>query len=186
MDCASLLVWPGFSETVVVVIKPPKGLNLTGNPVLFGFLEIANADESYHVTYLGLAAALKGTHVDNTDTFFGVQIPAIFHLNSNVVNTTHNFTFQGTDFPSIMSRLDFGTPLFRFDLVQPVTTSLSSRDGVHVFERWAYTFPRDKKPNTLVKFAKRTKIANFGAYRILLRALKGTGDLTREEDSRAG
>ncbi|KAM5533180.1 hypothetical protein V8D89_013136, partial [Ganoderma adspersum] len=104
-------------------------------------LEIANDQESYHVTYLGLAAALKDTHVvDNTDTFFGVQIPAIFDANSNVVNTTQNFTFQGTDFPSIMSRLNFGTPLLRFDLVQPdikLTTSLSRREeGMAMYGHW--------------------------------------------------
>ena len=150
-----LTIWPGLSETVVVVIKPPKGLNSTDNPVFSGFLEIANDQESYHVTYLGLAAALKDTHVvDNTDTFFGVKIPAIFDANSNVVNTTKNFTFQGTDFPSVVSRLNFGTPLLRFDLVQPdikLTTSLSKRDDVHVFERWDWTFPWDKKPNTFAK-----------------------------------
>ncbi|KAI1795577.1 subtilisin-like protease [Ganoderma leucocontextum] len=217
---SSLTIWPGLSETVVVVIKPPKGLNSTDNPVFSGFLEVANTEESYHVTYLGLAAALKDTHVvDNSDTFFGVKIPAIFDSNSNVVNTTQNFTFQGTDFPSVVSRLNFGTPLIRFDLVKPdikLTTSLSRRDeGVHVFERWDYSFPWDSKPNTFAtvqtvgplfsatyqprnsnlndgtgfneialpkaQFTNGTTIPN-GPYRILLRALKVTGDPTQEKD----
>ncbi|PIL35992.1 hypothetical protein GSI_01652 [Ganoderma sinense ZZ0214-1] len=192
----SLIVWPGISETVVVVIKPPKGLNSTDNSVFSGFLEIVNADES-HVTYLGLAAALKDTHVvDNTDIFFGVQIPAIFDANSNVVNTTKNFTFQGTDFPSIVSRLNFDTPLLRrFDLVKPdikLTTSLSRRDGVHVFERWNYTFPatyqtRGSNQNagtdfneialsSQLQFANGTAIANGSYCTVRLRALNVTGD----------
>ena len=151
---SELTVWPGTSETVFVIIKPPKGLNSADNPVFSGFLEIANAQESYHVTYLGLASALKDTHVvDNTDAFFGVKIPAIFDSNNNVVNATKNFTFQGNDFPSVVSRLNFGTPLLRFDLVESnikLTTSLSRRDDVHVFERQDYSFPWDK-PNTFAK-----------------------------------
>ncbi len=103
--------------------------------------------ESYHVPHLGLAAAFKNTPVvDNLDMFFGVKIPGIFDPNSNVgVNATQNFMFQGNDFMSVVSRLNFGTPLPRFDLAQPdikLSTSLSKRDGVHVLERRDGVFAR--------------------------------------------
>ncbi|KAI1795562.1 peptidase S8/S53 domain-containing protein [Ganoderma leucocontextum] len=198
----------------------PAGTALTFQQVGLVHRREHGGPESYHVTYLGLVAALKDTHVvDNSDTFFGVKIPAIFDSNSNAVNTTQNFTFQGTDFPSVVSRLNFGTPLIRFDLVKPdikLTTSLSRRDeGVHVFERWDYSFPWDSKPNTFAtvqtvgplfaatyqprnsnqndgtgfneialqqpQFTNGTTIPN-GPYRILLRALKVTGDPTQEKD----
>ena len=145
---ASFTVRPGQSQQVTVQITPPSGLNASDFPVFSGFLEIANAQESFQVTYLGLGAALKNAQVvDNTDTFFGEKIPAIVDANGNFITGPQNFTFNSTDFPSVVMRLNFGTAKLRFDLVDPnikLATTLSKRSedvGKHVFERSTFSFP---------------------------------------------
>ncbi|KAI0779500.1 subtilisin-like protease [Fomes fomentarius] len=225
----SFTVQPGRTQVVVVSITPPKGLDAKQLPVFSGFLEIANADESYHVTYLGAAAALKDVSVvDNTDTFFGVDLPALVDGTGNFFTDPTNFTFVSSDFPQLVSRLNFGTAKVRFDLVDPsikITTTLNKRDNEaalhveaeapHVFKRELFSFPHGPKGGSFAQvktlgalfeadyqprnsevddgtgfnlltfstpsFANGTAIPN-GSYRILLRALKVTGDPTKEED----
>ncbi|EJF57652.1 subtilisin-like protease [Dichomitus squalens LYAD-421 SS1] len=218
----SFTVHPGQSQRVTVLITPPTGLNASDFPVFSGFLEISNAQESYHVTYLGLAAALKNAQViDNTDSFFGAKIPAIADASGNFITGPQNFTFNSTDFPSLVARLNFGTPKLRFDLVDPnikISTTLNRREEdaeTHVFERSLFSFPwgpgsgsfasvktlgslyegdflpRNSDVNdgtgfnelsfTTPTFANGTTIPD-GSYRILLRALKVTGDPTKEGD----
>ena len=122
-------VRPGQTQLVTVQIKPPTGLDATVLPVFSGFIQVESATETFHVTYLGLAAALKNAQVvDNTDTFFGEKIPAIVDANGNFITGPQNFTFNSTDFPSVVMRLNFGTAKLRFDLVDPnikLATTLS-------------------------------------------------------------
>ncbi|KAI0744031.1 subtilisin-like protease [Daedaleopsis nitida] len=221
----SFTVAPGHSQLVSVLIAPPRGLPAAQMPVFSGFLEVANAEESYHVTYLGAAGALKDVSVvDNTDVFFGTKLPTLVNATGGFFDGPANFTFANGDFPSLITRLNFGTAKMRFDLVDPnlkIATTLSTReaeaeaDERHVFERSLFSFPwpwptsgtfakvktlgalfeADFQPrNTEVddvtgfnelsisnKFANGTAIPN-GSYRILLRALKVTGDPTKEED----
>ncbi|KAI0745166.1 subtilisin-like protease [Earliella scabrosa] len=226
----SFTVLPGRTQTVTVVITPPKGLDAKQLPVFSGFLEIANGAESYHVTYLGAAAALKDVAVvDNTDIFFGVNLPALVDGQGFFFTDPTNFTFVGDDFPQLVSRLNFGTAKFRVDLVDPaikLATTLNTREaeaeaeGTHVFERSIFgfpifSFPHGPKGGSFAKvktlgalfeadfqprnsetddgtgfnllsfatpsFANGTAIPN-GAYRLLLRALKVTGNPTKEED----
>lgn len=225
----SFTVQPGRTQVVTVFIAPPEGLDAKQLPVFSGFLEIANADESYHVTYLGAAAALKDVSVvDNTDTFFGVDLPALVDGTGNFFTDPTNFTFVSSDFPQLVSRLNFGTAKVRFDLVDPsikITTTLNKRDNEaalhveaeepYVFKRQLFSFPHGPKGGSFAQvktlgalfeadyqprnsevddgtgfnlltfstpsFANGTTIPN-GSYRILLRALKVTGNPTKEED----
>ena len=238
-------VSPGFSQTVSVSITPPSGIDPALFPVFSGFLELANGDERYQVSYLGMGASLKDmTVIDDTDFFFGVPIPALVDAEGNLLDGPANFTFVDNDFPSVVMRLNFGTPVLRFDLVDsnihftPTISARAEQEDSHVFVRSTFTFPFGPSSGTFAKvktvgtlfeadwqprnsdvdvrspfslglcypiyntdstintqdgtgfneltfptptFANGTTIPN-GSYRILLRALKVTGDVKKEED----
>ncbi|KAH9929600.1 subtilisin-like protease [Epithele typhae] len=209
---STITVLPGSSKTVFF-------------PVFSGFIELASpTGESYQVTYLGLAASLKDMPVvDDTDFFFGVPLPSLVDATGNLSDEPSNFTFVGDDFPSIVMRLNFGTPVFRLDLVDAniqLSTTIPTRDvedeASHVLSRATFSFPfggpkggsfaKVKTLGSLFEadflprnsdlndgtgfnelsfptptFANGTTIPN-GSYRFLLRVLKVTGDITREED----
>ncbi|TFK92708.1 subtilisin-like protease [Polyporus arcularius HHB13444] len=219
----SFTVNPGQTQTVTVSITPPKGLDAKTFPVFSGFIELANGNERFQVTYLGLANSLKNMPVvDNTNVFFGVNLPTMVDPEGNFFSTPENFTFVDDDFPSVLLRLNFGTSTLRFDLVDSnikLNTTLNTREveetETHVFERSVFSFPHNPGQGTFAKvkilgtlfeadfqprnsdqddgtgfnelsiptpqFANGTTIPN-GSYRILLRALKVTGDPTKEED----
>ncbi|OBZ70623.1 Minor extracellular protease vpr [Grifola frondosa] len=149
---SSFTVYPGQIHEITAHISPPSGFDSSTLPVFSGFIEIANANESYQVTYLGVAGSLKNVQVvDNTDQFFGVKIPAIIDSAGNYQNGTANYTFVENDFPSLLFRLAFGTPKLRFDLVDPnieIQTTLNRRDVDHVLERRLFNFPRAERPGT--------------------------------------
>ncbi|KAI8993986.1 subtilisin-like protease [Trametes punicea] len=203
----SFTIHPGQTQEITAHISPPTGLDPTTFPVFSGFIEIANAQESYQVSYLGLAGSLKDVQVvDDTDVFFGVNLPVLTDGAGNFLTNATNFTFVGDDFPTVLMRLTFGTPKLLFDLVEPdirLNTTLNKRtdsdapSGTFAQVRTLGSlFEADFQPrnsdeddgtgfNTLSiatpEFANGTTIPN-GSYRILLRALKVTGDPTKEED----
>ncbi|EDR11679.1 pyrolysin [Laccaria bicolor S238N-H82] len=208
---------PGSSQIVAAIFSPPKGLNAATYPLYSGFIEIAAPSENLHVTYIGLAASLKDKQVvDNSDIFFGEKIPALIDSKGDVQKSPTNYTFVGTDVPTLLWRLTFGTPSFRADLVDPnikIATTLSSRGlfGSLPF----FTFPHPQKGGSFAQvkvvgtlaelnyiprnsenpsdngyssfalnsptFANGTAIPS-GSYRVLIRALRVTGNPAREED----
>ncbi|KAL4251464.1 Alkaline protease 1 [Abortiporus biennis] len=145
-------VRPGQIQELTAHFSQPKGIDSSLLPIISGFIQITNTDnttsESFHITYLGVASALKNVQVvDNTDTFFGVDLPAL-----GAPDGPSNFTFVNGDNPFLLSRLDFGTPEFRLDLVDPdinITTTIPRSatkrsilaNDKHVFERETFTFP---------------------------------------------
>ncbi|KAF9467399.1 pyrolysin [Collybia nuda] len=121
---------PGQSQTITASFVLPK-VEVSAYPIFSGFIQVSSGTEKLHVSYLGLAASLKNKHIiDNTDTFFGVQLPAVLDSTGNVQTSPVNYTFAGNDFPTLLFRLVFGTPALRVDLVdvnfQP-EASLASR-----------------------------------------------------------
>ena len=112
----------GSADTGIIAARatlvPPAGLAPASLPVFSGFIQVANPTESLHVTYLGLAASLKNAQVvDSSDIFFGVPLPIIVDGDGDFVTADRNFSFVGADVPTILTRLDFGTRIFRADLV---------------------------------------------------------------------
>ena len=88
-----------------VSISPPKGLDSSTYPVFSGFITISNGAESYHVTYLGIAASLRDKQVlDTTDEFFGVDLPALLDSQGNIQDGPVNYTFVGDDVPTLLTR----------------------------------------------------------------------------------
>lgn len=149
-------VRPGQTQTVSVKITPPAGVDPTILPVFSGFIQVANPTESFHVTYLGLAASLKNTPVvDTTTTFFGVPIPIIVDGAGNFVTEDRDFTFVGADVPTILTRLDFGTRIFRADLVDKnlkLQTTLNQRGLFSFPQRPGGSFARVKTIGPLFEF----------------------------------
>ncbi|KAI9067297.1 subtilisin-like protease [Trametes sanguinea] len=202
----SFTVHPGQTQEITAHISPPTGLDPTTFPVFSGFIGISNAEESYQVSYLGSVGSLKDVQVvDDTDVFFGVNLPVLTDSAGNFLLNATNFTFVGDDFPTVLMRFTFGTPKLLFDLVEPdirLKTTLNKRGDDSHSGTFAQVptlgslFEADFQPrnsdvddgtgfNTLAisapEFANGTTIPN-GSYRILLRALKVTGDPTKEED----
>lgn len=129
----SVTVKAGQTVEITAKITPPTGLDPAQLPVFSGFFQVSNANESYHVTYLGLAASLKNTQVvDTSNTFFGVNLPVITNPQGSFITQPTNFTFVGQDFPELLMRLDFGTPKLLLDLVDAdadIQTTLNQPNG---------------------------------------------------------
>ncbi|KAI0049847.1 pyrolysin [Auriscalpium vulgare] len=221
LSMTKLVLLPGLSWPVSVQITPPTTGDPTTFPVFSGFIKIQSETEITHVTYLGLKGSLKDVQVvDNTDVTFGFNLPAIINGAGDQQTDGVNYTFLGFNTPLSVYRMAFGTPLLRYDLVEPDITlvpSLNPRgleERASVLDRRFFSFPHGK-PNTFAQvaivgsllevdyiprsavrplltdhytvinfskqFANGTSIPN-GNYRLLLRALRVTGDIAQEED----
>ncbi len=124
----SVLIQPFQTASVTANISPPTGIDPSTFPVFSGFIQIESATETLHVTYLGVANALKNKQVtDNTSELFGVPLPALLDSNGNVQNGTVNYTFVGTDFPTLLNRSEITCrgPLTFFLTVTDFADSLS-------------------------------------------------------------
>ncbi|KAI0043794.1 pyrolysin [Auriscalpium vulgare] len=148
LSTANFTLGPGDTQTVNAKITPPAGVDASTFPVFSGFIRVQTATETTHVSYLGLAAALKDARVvDNTNTTLGFALPTLIDSTGNPQTAPTNYTFNGTDFPVGVLRLAFGTQLLRFDLVEPdVTVSSSSavrRDSDTASGRNVFSFPHD-------------------------------------------
>lgn len=152
-----------------VSISPPKGLDSSTYPVFSGFITISNGAESYHVTYLGIAASLRDKQVlDTTDEFFGVDLPALLDSQGNIQDGPVNYTFVGDDVPTLLTRYGlrlysprkkflfffpvltskifvsfvFGTPLFEIDLVSAEAETASEAKSLGSLAAFQY-IPRN-------------------------------------------
>lgn len=111
----SVLIQPFQTASVTATITPPTGIDPSTFPVFSGFIQIESPTETLHVTYLGVANALKNKQVtDNTSELFGVPLPALLDSNGNVQNGTVNYTFVGADFPTVLSRSEITRQEFEF------------------------------------------------------------------------
>ncbi|EIN11775.1 subtilisin-like protease [Punctularia strigosozonata HHB-11173 SS5] len=206
---SSFTVRPGQTQKLTAHFTAPKGVDATTFPVFSGWIQLTSADEQLQVAYMGLAASLKDKQiVDNTDEFFGLQLPAILDTAGDVQVAPTNYTFNGTDAPTLLFRLAFGTPLILVDLVPSnakISTTLNRREELDLLPRKSSSsiktlgnvFEFDYSPRnsdasdaadngwseiTLTNtFANGTTIPN-GSYKLLFRALKVTGSPKNEAD----
>ncbi|KAJ7187896.1 subtilisin-like protease [Mycena filopes] len=193
------------SHEVVATITPPKGVDASTFPVYSGFIHVTSGAETLHATYLGVAAALKDKQVlDDTDTIFGVPLPMLPRLCRESPAGPLNYTFNGTDAPTLLWRQAFGTPLLRVDLVAAdIAFNATHKRAVSFVKHQGGTFSKvpivgalqeidyfsrndegDLLDNTVVlttTFANGTAIP-AGTYKVLLRSLRVTGDPTNEAD----
>ncbi|KAF7317797.1 Minor extracellular protease vpr [Mycena kentingensis (nom. inval.)] len=187
---------PGASHEVVAKISPPTGLDAKTYPVYSGFIHVQSGSEDVHATYLGLAASLKDKEIiDTTDIFFGAPTPL----------TTH---WLAPTYLSSSGANSSGTTTLRLDLV-PADTKIQptlNPRGVAPFasSKKGGSFAKVPIVGTIVEqnylsrndeseesssytwqltdtFANGAAIPT-GAYKVLLRALRVTGDHTNEND----
>ncbi|KAL0952205.1 hypothetical protein HGRIS_008814 [Hohenbuehelia grisea] len=208
-----LTVSPGSSRRVSVIFRAPSGIDKMRLPVYSGFIKVASKTETLQVTYLGVAGDLKKQSVlDNTDGYFGVKLPVGIDAGATPISSesVSNFSMSGSDVPTFLYRLAFGTPLVRFDLVDKnikFKPTIAKRDWLSWLWPWeddvtdvptigplqelSYV-PRNSHLTTRQdngyngfpfdgKFANFTRVEN-GEYRVLLRALKVTGNPKRAND----
>jgi Fn3-like domain len=101
---STFTLFPGQSKTITARFNLPNG-DASTFPVFSGFIQITSGTERLHVTYIGLAASLKDKQVvDNTNTFFGVPIPAILDPSGNIQAGPRNYTFANSDVPTVLFR----------------------------------------------------------------------------------
>ena len=92
---------PGQTQEITVYITPPTGVDPSILPVLSGFVQVESPTKTFHVTYLGVAAALKNAQVvDTTDTFFGVNIPVITDPAGGLESIIFDLTISIQDDPA--------------------------------------------------------------------------------------
>ncbi|KAL0959397.1 hypothetical protein HGRIS_014646 [Hohenbuehelia grisea] len=149
---------------------------------------------------------------ETTDAFLGIKLPAMRGADEKPVDaaTPKTYSLQKDDHPSIVYRLLFGSPLVRFDLcakdiaLKPTIQSRAPAaasggadpTGVPTLgllseltnrPRNSEQAKSEKSTNAIARFefdgafANLTAIPN-GEYRILMRALKVTGDPSKAED----
>ncbi|KAG8953400.1 hypothetical protein FRC04_002242 [Tulasnella sp. 424] len=191
-----LSVQSGKSASVAVIFHPPKGVDQTKLPVYSGFLNVASAEDSVHVAYMGVVGAMRGMKIwDRTTDYFPVAGPFIIDPAGNVQNKPVTYKWRNsTDYPAVVSRRLAGSPLVQIDLVNPdlrltdpapkvpIVGSLQKNtyvgrntngslenNGISVFGLQTPTFSNG------------TTIPN-GKYKILLRALRIKGDPTKKFD----
>ena len=151
----SFTVAPGQTQGLTAHFTAPTGLDPSVLPIFSGFIDITSPNETFHISYVGLAASLKNAQVvDNSDFFFGVNLPVLGASDGSFILDPRNFTFVGDDFPILVLRLDFGTPKLRIDLVDSDISfqpTLNQRDVSPVLERSFFKFQSDAKEGSFAQ-----------------------------------
>ncbi|KAG9123557.1 hypothetical protein FRC07_014769 [Ceratobasidium sp. 392] len=202
---SSVTVAAGQSLPVKIEIKAPAGADPKQFPIFSGFIEAKGSDGTLlRTTYLGVAASLKDMPVIAT-----APAPSLKNQKSQAVSENATFTLSGADFPSIVYSLTSGTPLLLVDLVNLLPAAAIDPRRLYRFARKPITVKRANPEDTFAglevvgrvfrreyltrnkqffsmghsvqQFTNGTAIPD-GNYKILLRALKITGDAAKEED----
>ncbi|KAG5637208.1 hypothetical protein DXG03_004538, partial [Asterophora parasitica] len=212
LSTTSFTLLPGLSLPIVAKFTLPKGDASTFPVYSGFIEVSSGPTDNLHVTYLGLGASLKDKQVlDNTDQLVGVPLPIVLNSTLQAQVNPTNYTFKGQDVPIVLFRLVFGTPQFRIDLVDSNIQIAGTIRPRGLLSHPSYTFPRPNQGGSFSKvkvvgplfeldyiprnaldngfsiipvsttFANGTRIPN-GSYRVLVRALRVTGDATKEED----
>ncbi|KAL0956650.1 hypothetical protein HGRIS_002782 [Hohenbuehelia grisea] len=150
LSSSSFTLRPGQTQTITARFTPPAKADATTFPVFSGFIQIASGSDVTHVSYVGLKGTLKDKQVvDTSDEFFGVATPAIIDAGGNIQEGAHNYSFLVQDFPTLIFRLAFGSPLVRADLVDQNITfvpTIQSR-AINPLSP-SFTFPHPNKGGT--------------------------------------
>ncbi|KAJ7130843.1 subtilisin-like protease [Mycena crocata] len=203
---------PGQSQQIVAIIKPPTADTSTFPVYSGFIHVTSAAESVHATYLGLAASLKNKEVIDNTDFIFGVNLPLLLDSVGDIQEGPVNYTFVGDDAPTVLWRQVFGTPILRLDLVSPdiqLTPTLNTRASQHDH---SFSFTRPNKGGTFAKvaivgpilevdylgrndegdlvdntvflantFANGTVIPN-GSYRILLRALRVTGNPTNEAD----
>ncbi|KIO19556.1 hypothetical protein M407DRAFT_16103 [Tulasnella calospora MUT 4182] len=149
---SSIQVPPGLKIPIIVSIKPPTGLDPKSFPVYSGFIRIASDMDDMKVSYLGVAASLKDMKVIDGGS-----------------------SFFGVQTPALLDKdgnIQEG----------PANYTLQGEDfPVLLYRLTAGTAALHFDLLNPANFVNGTVIPN-GSYKLLLRALKITGNPKKNED----
>lgn len=108
----------GRSQRVKVTFSQPQGLNAAQFPIYSGFIQIAGGAQTVQVPYLGVAAAMKNLPIlDTSNQYLALTTPTILDAAGSAQQGTRAYSFNGTDFPTVLYRFVGGTPRVYIDLV---------------------------------------------------------------------
>jgi subtilisin family serine protease len=204
---STLTIPAGQALPVAVTFKPPTGLNPANFSVYSGYIKATGTDNTtLQSIYLGVAANLKEMKIiDHTDTLLGFKLPALVDYYGNPVPDSGSATFSmnDTDVPFLFYRLVGGTRLYRLDLIDAQTNDTHRSVEIEQQSHPTSPFPtlgllykaeyatRDQGSNPgdlsgvqvfpAYRFANGSAIPN-GRYKILMQALKITGNLKERAD----
>jgi hypothetical protein len=135
----------GRSTQIRVVFSQPGGLNAAQFPIYSGFIQIAGGAQTVQVPYLGVAAAMKNLPiVDSSTQYLPFVTPTVLDAAGSVQQGTRAYSFNGTDFPTVLYRFVGGTPRVYIDLVdQNANLGFTPQ---YVSKRWLFTLPHGDRP----------------------------------------
>jgi len=109
---------PGMTQNAVATFTAPTGLDKAQFPVYSGFIDVTSGSESYHVSYVGLAASLKDKQVlDSTPYYFDFKLPAVLDTTGEPQVNPTNYTFANGDNPTLLWRcVSYLFPLTQTDI----------------------------------------------------------------------
>ncbi|TFK18825.1 subtilisin-like protein [Coprinopsis marcescibilis] len=175
----------GCTREVVVSVKPPAGVVASRFSVYSGFIHISSPGENHRVTYLGLAAFLKDKRVlDDYDEWSKKRCPLLWlpppERFKPDQQTTHLSMVTSRFSSSVYIPLKDQTRLLFISWGRWNTRGVYLCDTQHcVFKDMYdsyYTFSVNGP------FFSNGTVIPAGLYRILLRALRVTGNPERQED----
>ncbi|KAJ8079357.1 hypothetical protein PM082_021861 [Marasmius tenuissimus] len=198
---------PNESKIITAEFTPPSGLDSKTLPVYSGFLQVGDdVDDGtglLHVSYMGVVGSLYDQPVlDVTDEYQkGFILPAIVtgeqEGNGYTVQAqAQTYDFKGNEsYPSLIFRLAFGTSKLEIDLVpasldlvnlpNPVPSIGKLFNDTYLTRDIKSSDPDDDlyalDLNNEATFMNETLLPS-GTYKVLIRALRVTGDPDRPED----
>jgi hypothetical protein len=130
----------GKSKRVKITFSQPGGLNAAQFPIYSGFVQIIGGAQTVQVPYLGVAAAMKNLPIiDGSTQYLPMVTPTILDNTQNVQQGTKQYSFNGTDFPTVLYRFTGGTPRVYIDLVNP-NANLGFTPQ-YMSKRWLFPLP---------------------------------------------
>jgi len=92
-----------MTRTTVPTSTAPAGLDKAQFPVCSGFIDVTSGSENYQVSYVGLAASLKGEQVlDSTSYYCDFKLSAFLDTAGEPQVNPTNYAFANGDNPALL------------------------------------------------------------------------------------
>ncbi|KAF2796259.1 peptidase [Melanomma pulvis-pyrius CBS 109.77] len=190
----SLTIGPGKTGRLTMLFTRPQGLDAARIPVYSGYVSINGTNgDSLTLPYAGITSRIKDAKIVNSPAGypfvsssrapnFPITNGTVFTLPGKGANAT-----AATVFPTITFDLAMGSRIVRLDVVPQNVRNLPRILGQQVLGAIAGTPLENQPRNNVVAVPwdgtlANGKLAPAGKYKIMLRALKITGDVRNEHD----
>ncbi|KAK8856614.1 serine endopeptidase [Apiospora arundinis] len=136
---APITVQPGGTAKAEFTFTPPAGMNADHIPVYSGkILAKSSGGEAFGIPYFGVGADLKTTIPSAFD--YGSLFPIMFSATNHTrivdkTTFTFNLTWLSQDFPTLYTKMVFGTRELRWDIYHASTPGASEDEPAG---KWTY------------------------------------------------